>query len=317
VIKSDNTKFEITTDIVADAFFNVNERIWGIDVPSIDLEFTGERDKKVGFDFSLDMDQLLIGDYNQVLDQAYIYFLLPRDFSITVGMFKTPFGEEIALGKRKRPYPSHSLGSDEIAPGTDKGISIASPRLFGLWSIEYGIFHGRGGDVEIANYNQLLTTGKTSLSFDLNLFAIELGYSAMYKWEHATELLYRHTFAHGAFFKGTFEPQVAGQKVFLLTEYLEKHVGTNAINDAIGWGFSFFNAVAYTVKLVDVFATFELYRENTRQTTPTPNDEWLLSAGVNILACRDFRISLVYELEKMLATEETDQQVSALFYLHF
>ena len=194
------------------------------------------------------------------MDTAFIWFSFNQYFTITLGQFKAPFGEEVSISKRRRSYPFHSIGSSEIAPGLDRGLSFAANNLAnGMLSFELGTFNGGGTSMKSIVFNSVLVCGKTSLTFNVKDRAIiQTGYSASFQLTN--QGLNEYTFSQGLFSKFTFKV-IGSQEINVFSEYLEKHESNEAINSGAKWSFTLFNAISHKIKIVEYFIAFDLYRD--------------------------------------------------------
>lgn len=305
---------DLKTDIIFEPYFNLTDTYWTFPVPSIDLQFEGNDNDKKGFEVSFALEEIFNNDLEEVLDTAFIWFSFNQNFTITLGQFKAPFGEEIFLSKRKRAYPFHSFGSKEIAPGLDRGISFRTDNLAnGILGFDVGVFNGSGTAIKNIEFNSFLTCGNLSLTFNIRDKAlIKTGYSALF--QVTNNGLYDFTFSQGVFGKFTFKI-VGSQEINIFSEYLEKHTGSEALNAHPKWSFTLFNMISHRIKLVEYFIAFDLYRD--KADVMTLDDEWKLGGGFNLYPVDNLKFSIFYEAEDFYNIDGYEHQISMLAYLRF
>ncbi len=314
IVDTDKKTLAITTDIITECFFNIHDTYWTFPVPAVDIEFSGKRKGKAGFEFSLDLEEIFNEDYNEILNTAYLWVDLPKRLKLTVGQFKAPFGQEISLGKQSRPYPFHSISSDIIAPGLDRGIMISGNNYVkDIIDFDAGIFNGSGTELKNINYNSILITGKINLSFNIkDKVKIRTGYSALYNWEH--DIIHEHTFSHGLFGSVQIKP-ISYYKITYFAEYMERHYTNETVNADAHWTYGLFNYLALKVKKFEVFTTFEFYREDAEY--QSLEDEWMLSSGLNFYLFKYLKFTLMYEGENWFNQDVYEHQITALAHIKF
>jgi hypothetical protein len=310
---SGTNTLDLRTDVVLESSLDINTLVWGFRPPIADFDFVGDADKKAGFEVYLKSEGLYDNDLPKIIDTAMIWVALAENIELDIGQFKAPFGEEVLWGKKKRPYPFHSVSSKEIAPSRERGIEATFKKLFDLLEIDTGIFNGAGTGAKMIDTNSVLVTGKLTIKPQLGeLFDLEAGYSALYQLENLNVLV--HTIGQGLFGRIalTFEKD---KEIAAFSEYMEKRFLTGAINDTSGWTFGLFNLLQARYNQWEAFGTFEIFRNSSAFIMP--NDELIASVGVNYYPVKDLRLTLMYKSKYDLYTNAYSQDASALAFYRF
>ena len=297
---------ELQTDAVLEASFSLDTRYGAFEEPSVSLELAGDRDGELGFEVSFEVPDSL--------ETALVWFSLPAGLKLSAGQLKAPFGEEINLGKRNRPYPSHPMSSKTIAPGLDRGVSLSGRNFVGgRLDFDAGIFNGLGAEAEPPAANSVLAAGKASWKLlTVGTLDAETGYSAAYGLRY--QEVYYQTLAQGLYVRVEAVP-VPDHNLTFFAEYLERHTSNSAVNDDSTWTFGFFSMLSYRVDPWEVFAAADLYRADAR--VYMPEDQWQLSGGVNMQPFKEVRLSLVYDAEYLFNTGAYTHEVRTITYFRF
>lgn len=264
-------------------------------------------------DLSLDLYQIYQEDYDDIIEKIYLTWDLPADFKLKMGQFKAPFGYEMALGRSKRPYPGHSLSSEKMAPGYDRGISLAGNNLLQDIDFEAGLFSGKGSRRESASLVNLLPAAKADISLKAgSLLDMKLGYSLLMDLDLGPVFEYKLAQGVSTLLEFNFGKR---NDLTLFGEFLEQYRNSAYFNSNPFWRHGVFAFAAYRISLVEPFVTYEHYRAITA--LATADDQMVLQAGLVFHSPWDIGIRLHYRWDYFYldSLQEHRVEISASYQL--
>ncbi|MBN2441502.1 MAG: hypothetical protein JXJ04_09145 [Spirochaetales bacterium] len=260
-----------------------------------------------------DIQEGLTDEYVLILKDIYARYLFHDFMSLSVGLFKVPFGEEIFFGSGERPYINKTETSDKIPPGRDLGVMISGKNIASLFGYNLGLFLGTEPDLPENAEKNYLAAGKVFIEYKkFSPLDILLGYNAYY---HSFYLdVTTEQIAQGFFLKGNLKINKENT-LTILAEYQERVLIRDVLNNCMDWRRGILGFTSYRYRGIEPYILLEMY--DSSLLIRDDNDLFHLVTGFTayFLPKDLLRIKFCYELEYPYYFDVLSHKISTLLQI--
>jgi len=282
LLEMDGINFKMTLSYQQSLLYEIIKADCDLRAPDMELEMEANSEQ-----FTLNAAVSL----PLALTDCYFTYTLTDTMLIMAGQFKNPFGTEMNMSKKARPYAGHSLSSNSIAPGYTRGVALAVKKINEFMGFTAGLFSGESIDKKGSSVLDLLPAGNLMLEFPLgDKLTLQGSYSGLIELDFTGS--FQYYLAQGFAVRMDFN---LGKKndVVLFGEFLEKFHNGIWLNSNPYWTYGVFTYAAWTLQQWQPFAAFEYYIDN--NAAQSLNDKMVVTGGSNLFPLGNLRLCLQYQ----------------------